>query len=538
MKQRTHAGSRLRRTLAQASLATSLLAGAGGAAHAGGLFVPGIGAISTSRAGAATASVAGPDAIAINPAGLAKTRGTVVSISASLVDYNMAFTRAGTYDASADAEAAGVDIPWAGEAYPTVYNEADPKIGLGGMQAVPLIAVSSDLGNAVPGLRIAAGVFGPSNAFPDRAYEDDYELDSGERPSPARYNMVRQEAAVMLPSIGAAYSITDKLDVGATFSAAISEIKAGLYLWGVPQNFSEWTGHDTEFNVEAKDNFSPHFKLGALFRPHPNLEIGAQYHSKIEVQASGTGSATVSQFATIGGIPTEITPPAAANARCGTYGTPEALAACVDFEIPMTAAIGARYVFRDGSGAERGDVEFNAQWENWSSERASDFLVIVDAVANGTLDLKDSVITHALKDTWSLRLGGSYGFAVGPGALIARAGVAYDTQAAKPGWERIDLDGAARTTLAAGASYRLARVSFDLGFGASLEGSRDVGDPDCNPTTSAGCDGVGDLFADEQPGVDPIFPLSEPDNQVESPVNAGNYTSRYLLLMLGMSTWF
>ncbi len=524
----------LRRLLAS----TLLLGASAGTASAGGLLLPGNGAVSTSRAGASVASAAGAEAIPINPAGMSKMKGTVVSISSSFIDYDLAFKRAGSYDASADAAANGVDIPWAGERYPTVVEGSKPKIGFGNLQAVPVLAVSSDLGGKIPGLRIGFAVFGPGNAYPDRDLGSDYVLDSGERPMPTRYDMVRQQAAVSNPSIAASYAIGDKVDVGGRFSWGLANITAGLYLWGVPQNFSEWSGHDAYFELDAKDNFAPNFGFGVLARPIKNLELGAQFSSAININAVGTGHATVSQYATIGPIQTVITPNEDQFARCNTGGTAEALATCVDFQVPANATLGGRYVFRDGTGSERGDVELNVRWENWGEERASDYLVVIDAVANGTLDLKDALVKHSFKDTWSARLGGSYAFAVGPGALIARGGVAYDTKAAKEGWERVNMDGAARTTLAAGASYRTSRFQIDLGLGFVFEGTRENGDANCNPTTPNGCSGMGAFGADETPGVDPVFPLSTPQNQLESPVNAGTFSSSYKMMMLGMSTWF
>src|SRR6185312_14081894 len=67
-------------------------------ANAGGLFVPGSGVISTSRAGAAVASTDDGEALSINPAGLAKTNGLQLTFSATLIQYFMSFSRRGTYD--------------------------------------------------------------------------------------------------------------------------------------------------------------------------------------------------------------------------------------------------------------------------------------------------------------------------------------------------------------------------------------------------------------------------------------------------------
>ena len=120
-----------------------------------------------------------------------------------------------------------------------------------------------------------------------------------------------------------------------------------------------------------------------------------------------------------------------------------------------------------------------------------------------------------------------------------RGGVAYDTAAAKSGWERIDFDGAARTTLAAGASFRTERLQLDLGVGTILEGTRTVGEP-CNPTLlDRGCDGQNrDALPEDRSGADPINPLFDSRSQAENPVNHGTYSSHYLLLMLGATARF
>ena len=57
------------------------------AAHAGGLFLPGSGATSTSRAGAAITSADDGEALSVNPAGLAKTKGWTITISTAFIRY-------------------------------------------------------------------------------------------------------------------------------------------------------------------------------------------------------------------------------------------------------------------------------------------------------------------------------------------------------------------------------------------------------------------------------------------------------------------
>src|SRR5262249_38771713 len=155
---------------------------------------------------------------------------------------------------------------------------------------------------------------------------------------------------------------------------------------------------------------------------------------------------------------------------------------------------------------------------------------------------------HGLQDTYAVRVGGSWSFPIGGDALIARGGVSYDTAAAMSGWERADLDGAARTMLAAGASYKMKKIRFDAGFGVILEGTRPQ-NRTCVPTgapMSQGCGPDGtqqpvpgfrqstDTLPNRQ-GPDPISPIFEPASQLEAPVNEGTFKSHYLMFMLGAS---
>src|ERR1041385_3256068 len=69
-----------------------------GTAAAGGLILPGAGAVSTSRAGASGAGTDDAAAIGPNPPGIAKTKGTKITIGAATISYFMTFQRNGTYD--------------------------------------------------------------------------------------------------------------------------------------------------------------------------------------------------------------------------------------------------------------------------------------------------------------------------------------------------------------------------------------------------------------------------------------------------------
>jgi len=524
-------------------------AGTNGEAVAGGLFLPGSGAVSTARAGAAVASTSDGEALGLNPAGLAKTTGTTITLSAAIIKFVMEFRRSGSYDYIDDD-----DQPWEGVAHPVVENDARPPLAIGRYQPIPVIAVTTDLGGKVPKLRLAAGIYAP-NAYPFREMctrtatgckKYEFNVDIDDPPSPVRYDNVSQEATLISPSIAASYRLLPNLDIGARVGVGFAHLQTQINVWSAPGNVVENVRKDGLFSVDVKDNFVPGYGIGLAYRPTSSVEIGFNYVSSLTLDAKGDAHAELGPDAGAPGVEVEVGPVDDEFARCAPGGAMGRPKACVTLEIPRSATIGARYKFLDATGGEKGDVEVNLNWENWSAERVSNFRVVIDSelIVNGTptMSLKDNIVRHGFQDTFGVRLGGSYRFPVGANTLIARAGAAYDTAAAKPGWLRASLDGAARTTLTAGAGFRTSRFEINIGGGAVLEGKNEnpgTCNPTSNVTSMTGCNGDGfNAPLEERQGPDPINPLVNPDQQLQSPVNQGTFKSHYVLFMLGVSTWF
>ena len=548
----------------------------GGAAEAGGLFLPGAGAVSTTRAGAAVASADDGEAIVLNPAGLASAHsGTVITFGISAIDYFMSFKRAGNYpDLSAHESTTYANTP-----YPTITNDPKPPLGIGSLQPVPLIAVVSDLGGMVPGLHVAVGLYAP-NAYPFRDMTNVnghpwvFNSDIEAPPPPSRYDIMHQEAAIILPSLAAAYRISPMLDVGARFSAGVATLKSTVAVWGL-QNHEEWQQQDGVFTLDAS-GFIWNAQIGATVHPTPDLDLAATYTLPININAKGDATSENGPAVNIGGAAVIVSPltgndptTGKPNWRCADGGTMQKLKGCVDVELPMHAEVGARYKIRDKANDKvKGDVEVNIGWEHWGQtcdyknpdgsltgcQDPSDFRVVVDgqvgtAASPMGLTLKDNLVTHGLQDVYNVRIGGSWNFPLDTDTtVVARGGVSYDTAAAKDGWERADLDGAARTMLAAGGSYKMKKLSIDAGFGYIYEGTR-TQDRGCIVTgsgTSMGCGPGGTQQAvpgwsttgPYRIGPDPINPILNTDVQAEHPVNEGTFKSSYILIMLGMSTWF
>lgn len=269
---------------------TSLVATVGlcaaGTAYAGGLVLPGAGAESTSRAGAGLVSADDGEALVMNPAGLAQGRDdTEITVSAAIIDYVMKFSRTGDYDAITDPNATAEDHAYQGQRYPTITNAAKPPLGIGAYQPVPVVAITSGLNGIIEGLHVGIGMYAP-NAYPFRdmtnvngrpfVFNSNFNLP----PPPTRYDILTQQAAILVPSAAAAYHIKPlNLDLGARVGFAFASLKSSVALWGVPGNYSEWVKEDGVINLSASDSFIPTYSLGANWHATPAIEFGANYTS-------------------------------------------------------------------------------------------------------------------------------------------------------------------------------------------------------------------------------------------------------------------
>jgi long-subunit fatty acid transport protein len=520
---------------------------AAGTASAGGLYLPGSGAISTSRAGAAIASTDTGEAIGLNPAGLGKTTGSTVTISLALIDYALTFQRRGTYDAIPN-----VDLPYEGQAYPLVEDASEPSTGIGQFQPIPVVAVTSDLGGRVPNLRVAAGLYAP-NSYPSRELcthrangtcaKEDFNGDPNQPPSPARYDVVSREAVLLMPTIAASYRVMPNLDVGARFGWGFADAKSAIHLWSAPANVVEDVGGDSLLRVNGKDNFVPSYGLGFTFRATPQIEVAGVYNSEVSIDAKGTAATQLGPRSG-SGVAVMVEPIPDEFAACAKGGVVGAFKACITAQLPRSAIVGGRYKFLGANDEERGDIELNVGWENWGNKAASDYRVVIDSeivtAMGGGFAIKQNAVRHGFQDVFNARLGGSWRIPLGENVLVARGGISYDTAAAKEGWQRADLDGAARTTMTAGAGFRTSRMQIDAGFGFVMEG--EINNPGtCNPTDplATGCNGDGvQAPLEDRQGPDPINPLVVSEQQLQAPVNQGVFNSHYVMFMLGATTWF
>jgi long-subunit fatty acid transport protein len=498
-------------------LSTFLSVGWSSSASAGGLFAGDVGSTAQERGGAYVAKVDNGSALAINPAGLVKLRGLHFDFSLNLVGFHTTFDAAGVY-APVTGDPA-TEPAWVGQDRPATSSHTDPK-------PVPFFAVTYGTGTWA----VAVGLFGPQGNA-DRHF-DAFKTVNGasDAPGPQRYDTVDITALIAQPSIAGAFRLLPNLDLGLRASWGFGTVDSRNYLWGTDKNNGyqhlDDVGYDGVFAVHATDDFIPSFGAGLLWRPLPQLEVGAAYASAQKAKLQGASNATLGAKLGLGPDLAQVRPVDDQFAQCNRGGTIDALQACINLTVPQFAQLGARWIFPDGKGGERGDLELDARWENWSA--ASSLDVIVDGqiyVGENPLHTLEPVkVRHGFKDTFSMRLGGQYKLPLNTlFDLAVRGGTAYDSAAAPDSWSRVDLDGSSRLAFMGGVALETASWSVDLGGGVILSPDRHVAEADLSQPLP-----IGDRT---QP--DAGNPIRGPGDQPYYPINSGTTSSGYWILSLG-----
>ena len=226
-------------------------------AVAGGLFLPGSGAVSTARAGAAVASTDDGEALVDQPGGSREDQGHHdhdLGGDHQLRDAVPA--HAARYDEIDDD-----DQPYEGSRTPIVENNAGAAARRSARyQPIPVIAVVTDLGGAVANLRVAVGLYAP-NAYPFRNMSQrlrvQRDFDDRAAARALRHRSSRKRRVIM-PSIAASYRIPDTLDVGARFSSGFAHLEVDDQRSGArPATSPRTSRHDGLFSARREGQLRP-----------------------------------------------------------------------------------------------------------------------------------------------------------------------------------------------------------------------------------------------------------------------------------------
>ncbi|MSP62821.1 MAG: hypothetical protein EXR72_21310 [Myxococcales bacterium] len=469
-------------------------------ARAGGFETPDNGTEALGRGGAFVAKADDGTALQYNIAGLARQRGTRLTLDANVIFHDFTFARAGTYSG----DPSDPRTPYAGQKYPTIHDQ--DKIFV-----APYLGISTDLGGLLKRWTLGFGVYGPSSigkhnfGVPDgQVCVDRKNTDGtttpqcddpsatvdgkqGSLPAPGRYDVSKTNLLIVLPTLAVAFRAHRILDVGlamqvvyAHFDLANANITTGL---GATCPVADWAGCDTYGRIRASgssfssssENFKPpsgsegtkddfSFKPGidtfgwmisAMLHPVDWIDIGLNYRTPVRVQAEGTLQPVV---------------------PVGQNPLKEA-AATFTTKLPMWARLGARAVKRYPDGTERADVELDLVWENWSAEQADHVHASGDSLFLAPNNTVDADVVHKYRDTFGVRLGGAYTHRLTDVMrLTGRLGAYYDSSATRSANTRLDFDTFQKIGLTVGGGFKFRGFTFNLAYAYIYSGSRTVKD--------------------------------------------------------------
>lgn len=446
------------------------------AARGGGFEIPDNGTEALGRGGAFVAKADDGTALQYNVSGLARQRGTRLTLDANLLLHNTSFTRAGSYPGIPG----DPNNPEAGKAYPTIQDRDNVFLA-------PYLALSTDLGGRLKKWTLALGLFGPpsigrhnygvgsekvcSMIEGKQVCDDPPATVDGSKsglPAPSRYDISKTDLLIVFPTLAVAYQPHPVIAIGFGWQAVIAHFdlaNANLTPLGNSCPVPDFGGCDTYGRVrtfgtsfssspaafdKTPVKFSPGLTsfgwlFGLLLHPSDNFDVGWSFRPQIDIRTVGDlHPVTPASAPKIGDVPAVFTA-----------------------TVPATMRLGGRWVSRYADDSERADLELDLTWENWEAERAGRLYAIGDALFVNTDNTLDAAIVHNYKDTFGLRLGGAYNLRVRPQLLATvRAGFYFDSAATREGDTRLDFNTLDKFagTLGGGLKWRGFQVNLAYAF--------------------------------------------------------------------------
>jgi hypothetical protein len=317
---------------------------------------------------------------------------------------------------------------------------------------------------------------------------DDGTIDTpdGARPTPTRYQVIKQEVGAIAPSVGAAYSVTPALQLGVSTQLVILSVKSRAI-----QNATSGTQPATDWlaKLDVHDYFLPAVTFAVNTKPVPAIDLMASFRWVDDFHGSGTVSYETSTFhndATSGPMPTANDPIKLSLVQVG---------------LPWTLTVAGRYAGllppRDekahaGPGDpmdnELWDVELDAAYSfNERSgknvvEAGEDVTIYTrDVGGDGQqstvkrADLSRISIDRHLRDSIVVRTGGSY--ALLPRQLALHAGAFFETRGIDPAYANIDSFAFQRIGFGLGVMGRLGDFDLVAAYGHIFQETLEVAPP-------------------------------------------------------------
>jgi long-chain fatty acid transport protein len=435
------------------------------AARGGGFEIPDNGTEALGRGGAFVAKADDGTALYYNIAGLARQRGTRVTIDSNFLFHGTDFTRSGMYPGT-------MNDAWAGKPYPTISDSESLFIA-------PMLGISTDFG-WFKRWTFGFGLYGPPSigkhnygvADQTKSEVATVKLADGTlAPAPSRYDVSRLNLLIIEPTLGAAFHVNDVFDVGAglqliyaTFDLANANLTP---LGGVCQGGPDVPACDA-YGALKTSGIAWGYTLSTLVHPANWMDIGWTYRPQIDVHTTGTLHAE--------------SPP-------GLMAFPDATAS-FDTQMPAEMRVAVRFASHYLDGTERADVELDGTWENWSAERSDTLRATssnqpfwkTNSAGVGEVDV---VLTHNYIDTLGARLGGAYNFRLTDATrLTARLGGYFDSASTHYQDTRLDFNTAAKWGLTLGAGFKWKGLTINAAYAWIYSPTRDISNSEITAVNS------------------------------------------------------
>lgn len=234
------------------------------AARAAGFDVPDNGASVIARGGTSTNLLGTAYGLQFNPAGMTQINGLDVRLDVRAVDHRVGFTRAPTDELQ----------------FRRVENSARPFVA-------PMVS----LAYRHPGdgllsrFAFGLGAWGPPGVgryrFADPLAVEDPAEEAGQR-----YSLVESDIMIYLPTVGAAYRVTDTLSVGLAVSAVWADVRFGQALSAQIEG-GEDPNFDAQIGLDVTTRLTPTVMLGGVWQFAPGWTFATSFRPKITLQGDG-----------------------------------------------------------------------------------------------------------------------------------------------------------------------------------------------------------------------------------------------------------
>jgi hypothetical protein len=466
-------------------------------AHAGGFELPGAGSADLGRAGAWYAKADTSLALRYNPAALARMPSrSMIDANVSLLFYDICFDRGGTYDTHSDGTAVGGNAN--SGSFDTIFPDAsgtgtfNPFNDTGvqnpracnqtGPGPVPQLTYAFRL-RKVDKLAFGLGILAPQARGNVRYGNSSATVNTGDPnfptgPTPTRYLAAEVGNFQVFPTLGVAYAVHPRVNVGVAFGWGITSIDFTTFTQALGAGAggpSENPNDDIRAHLVAADGFVPRINFSVDAEPVDGLRLMAGFQWTQSVDTHGELTLDSHYFMNSADRPLYGGTTVLDKTRIRA-GQTSVLSAGVNYGLKRKGDVAGE--IPDGLGTQVFDVEVSF---NYDLHVRMDEYIINPGVSSGSADVlfysatipppEELRIQKNWKNQYVVRFGGDVNIV--PGVFALRAGAWYESSGITPGFANLDFYLPRRIGATVGATIRINRFDLSLAYAHVFYGDTD-----------------------------------------------------------------